>query len=371
MSGFNLSESIWSELFDIMRNYPKALFPINETPIEILKNVFSQEQAKFLMIFKTNKSYLTFDQLKRRTDLDDDALEKRLTELMYIGAIYKKKRGNQNKITYRLNPLGELMNRRLLRGGSSEKEKHLANLYTKYFGEIREEVQKNYNNLVSIFKTLPTSTKIVPVEKEIEVPSQVVLPHEEILMIIDKFDIIGVGHCYCRQRKTLIGEPCKLGNFEPICMAFGIFAEFLIEHDFIKPVSKEKAIEILKKAEEVGLVHFVFMIPDDPEYSEYGICSCCKCCCGAFYGNIKGTALINTFTSYLAKINNQKCLGTGICAEKCPTEAITLVDSLATINEERCIGCGLCVYSCPEKSIILRQTDLRKVIIPPRRFLEL
>ncbi len=49
------------------------------------------------------------------------------------------------------------------------------------------------------------------------------------------------------------------------------------------------------------------------------------------------------------------CVYCGLCARKCPMEAIT-VDRNAktwTLNEDACIGCGTCAENCPKKCILI------------------
>jgi Fe-S-cluster-containing hydrogenase component 2 len=46
-------------------------------------------------------------------------------------------------------------------------------------------------------------------------------------------------------------------------------------------------------------------------------------------------------------VDNDKCLGCGTCADKCPEEAITMVDDKPQVNDEECTECGVCVIACP------------------------
>jgi len=48
------------------------------------------------------------------------------------------------------------------------------------------------------------------------------------------------------------------------------------------------------------------------------------------------------------KIDEEKCIACGSCAEQCPADAITIEDEFAVINEETCIGCAQCIAVCPE-----------------------
>jgi ferredoxin len=73
----------------------------------------------------------------------------------------------------------------------------------------------------------------------------------------------------------------------------------------------------------------------------------------------------NCYTSYIAKINEEDCIGCGTCVQKCPMETIDLEDAMAVLNPEKCIGCGVCVHNCPEEAIELERTGLRQVFVPP------
>jgi len=51
-------------------------------------------------------------------------------------------------------------------------------------------------------------------------------------------------------------------------------------------------------------------------------------------------------------INEDLCVGCGVCVDDCPVEAITLKENQkAIINDNVCIRCGKCHETCPEDAV--------------------
>ena len=48
------------------------------------------------------------------------------------------------------------------------------------------------------------------------------------------------------------------------------------------------------------------------------------------------------------------CIGCGLCARNCPSQAVEVKDFHAAIDQEKCTGCGACAEKCPKKCILPR-----------------
>lgn len=338
-------------------------FPINDTIIDILKMVITEEQAKFLLQFK--KSSYNLDELKSLTDLDDDVLNKMIKDLNHVGALTAIPSITTGIMVYRIVPFFPgMLEFTLMRGETNANTKEIARLWQKFFDETVKLTQTNYDLVVKSLENRRSLDRVIPVEEEIEVDQEKIIPLEEMSKIIEKYDTIALTTCYCRHQKDLVGNPCKTTDLRKNCFGFGRAAEFLIRENFGEKISKEDALRIMKESEDAGLVHKAFHNGLDPTKEIEGICQCCKCCCGTFASHYAGAAPFLSQTSYIAKINEENCVACGTCVEKCNAEAIELEDT-AIVNEERCIGCGLCAYHCPEEAIEMERTGPRNVFVPP------
>lgn len=48
-----------------------------------------------------------------------------------------------------------------------------------------------------------------------------------------------------------------------------------------------------------------------------------------------------------------KCVGCGLCVEKCGSNAIELLNGKAKIIPEKCTGCAMCIAVCPNKAVVI------------------
>lgn len=305
------------------------------------------------------------NQIKSKTELDDQELKNMLNELMDNGIIMGILSRTTGSMVYSLiSILPGLIEYPFMKGEKGKKQKEVAKLIDKLLDELSDLTQSNYNVIVEQFKTRKPIDRVVPVNKEVEMYRDVVLPYENAKSIIERNEIIGVNYCYCRNWKNNLQQQCKLESPKLCCFQFGRYAQFLIDHSFSTLISKAEALEILKEAEDDGLIHKAIHMKN-PNQEEDAFCNCCDCCCQFFQLYKRGILPFHTLSYYIAKVDEDKCTGCGTCIEKCPIEAIELVDALSSTNLNKCIGCGLCAHHCPEKARILERTGLRDIFIPP------
>ena len=360
-----MSEKIWLKTAKIIvRASGHPLFKPNDTMINLLQTLLTEDQAKFLLNFRN--PILTFAKLKQKTAMEDNALKNMLDSIMDEGIILDMLNEDSNIIEYRLlSPFPEFFEHTLIKEGTKEKRKKLAKIYDKMLKEASEMIQKNYETIVAEFKArMPAYTRIVPIDKELIIPEEETLPFYEVSKIVDRYDTISLSRCPCKFEKELLDDPCKMTTDQFRCFHFGTLGRYYIEHGFGKPITKEDAKKILLEAVNDGLVHKAFHYNSDINKEENALCNCCKCCCILFQSYYRGVWPFHTKTSYIAEIDENTCTGCGTCVEKCPTEAIYLIDNISNIDKSKCIGCGVCVALCPEKSRTLLKTELRSVYLP-------
>lgn len=360
-----MTDDLWNKVARTIANAGVFPVPISDSLIELLQELITEEQAEFLLLFK--KPSKTLDQIKEQTNMDEDSILKMLDTLMYNGIIVGTESRTTKKLVYRLMPpypgIFEYTN---LRGETDERHIRIAKLFQKLHSERRRLDEKSLNAVMNVFKNLPPTDRTIPVETQVEVGTEEVIPIEDIKRYVEEYEDIAVAHCYCRHHKDLIGEPCKLGASKENCFLFDKSAVFAIEKEFGHRVSKEEAMNIFREAEDQGLVHKVFHVHSDVNRGIEAICNCCKCCCGILGMYREGVSPLHTMSSYLAEVDEELCVGCGTCLEMCPMETIYANNNKAIVDPEKCIGCGVCAHHCPEEAIQLKRTGPRDVIIPPK-----
>jgi len=359
-------------------------FPVNDTAVAIVVAAVGEieEELDLIYAFRRQPSQ-TLDQLVESSGFPAEEVDRLAASLAQKGLVFNQP-NSAGRMVYRLLPLmlvGLMEYKFMVKVTGSEEEKKLAGLFEKLLAELRDQTQQNYDALAPLFSAAPAVDRTVParmsedgkpimtipVDKTLDIGDEFILPSQTVEEIINKFDDIAVGHCFCRQRRSLLGDHCSTDAPVLNCFTFGKSARHTAAQGFAQMVSKEEALKIMREAAQAGLIHKAFHPGSRETSPETSICNCCKDCCDTLGLWRSGTLPLINSTYYLAVIDQQACSGCGTCVGWCPTDAIALNDEgLAQRDENACLGCGVCSRFCPEEAISLKEGLRRVFIMPPR-----
>jgi MinD superfamily P-loop ATPase len=74
-------------------------------------------------------------------------------------------------------------------------------------------------------------------------------------------------------------------------------------------------------------------------------------------------------SNYLCKVDLNQCNSCEICIERCQVKAIEVTDDGVKINNDRCIGCGVCAISCPTECLTLEKREITREPLPDPKIL--
>lgn len=199
-------------------------------------------------------------------------------------------------------------------------------------------------------------TNIVRINQPIEQHGEMVVPSS----VVEHFIEIANYHwimdwCICRSASSCEHYPIDLG-----CLFLGE-AAMKIDPKLGRKVSKEEALEHIRKCREAGLVHLIgrnkldtFWLKVGPGNKLLTVCNCCDCCCLwriLPHVSKKISSKVTKMPGVEVSVG-EECIGCGTCIDVCFVKAIEIKDGKAVISET-CRGCGRCVEVCPQNAISL------------------
>jgi Pyruvate/2-oxoacid:ferredoxin oxidoreductase delta subunit len=324
---------IYSKLRERLDTYSLG-FPATESGVEIniLKKIFNENDAEFFM--NLSPKLESAEDVASRLNKPVDEIKTRLEDMSQKGLIFRQ--GSDNKVRYGAIPfmhgIAEFQIKKL--------DKELALMMEQYF---KDGLSK------TIAKSADLFLRVIPVQKYVDIEHHIA-SYEDVSAILDKMDNIVVTDCFCRKQKKLQGEGCS--RHLEACFMFGSMAQYYIDNNLGRKITKEEALKIVSDAQKSGLV-------TQPATSQNptGMCNCCGACCavlGAIQQNPNPAEIV--FSNHYASINQDNCIGCEACIDLCPMEAINLNDSgLAEVNLTRCIGCGVCLTTCDYEAARLNE----------------
>lgn len=168
--------------------------------------------------------------------------------------------------------------------------------------------------------------RVIPIERSIDGNSRRAT-YEELSEHLNEATVFSVSDCSCRTSREAMGEGC--GHLkEDMCIQMDHAAEYYIKTGRGRQITKEEAFEIIKRAEDNGLMHSIPNL-DTPGHT-HAICNCCGCGCYAM-------RLANEFvnndivrSNYKSVVDESACVACGECVDVCPTNALRLGQKLCS-----------------------------------------
>ncbi|MEJ5361977.1 MAG: 4Fe-4S binding protein [Spirochaetota bacterium] len=321
----------YDTLQQILDSHPSTA-PKTKTFMEILHILFAPQEAQLAthMSFKGK----SVKDIASASHMDMESVHQILEQMANKAIIYTAKKDNE--VLYGLVPtIPGLFEFPFMKGMTTETHKKLAQLWETYHHEA----------LGNSFSGNPTPLmRVLPIDTALE-PGIVIHPFEEARKLIEKAQYIALTNCACRVSVHKCDKPLD------VCMIFDGAAEFLVDRGYAWKASVDQTINALMKSEKAGLVH----TSNNSKDRATVICNCCPCCCTVLRGRTQA-GNINAFSTsrFEAKIDINNCSGCEACVNgRCPMNAITMFNGIASVVASQCIGCGLCASVCSSNAITL------------------
>lgn len=249
----------------------------------------------------------------------------------------------------------------------------LYKMFVKYSAWMKEGGRKArfYKKGIMLYPDMerPTGTVVMPLNVDVtDSGEKVVVPLDLIKESLKHVSYIaGMDGCLCRDANDCKDYPHDLG-----CLFLGEAAKAVVKHNLGREFTYEEACARVDEAAKVGLMgqavwieveQMLWGVRNDLMDHFMEICFCCPCCCIAMRLARNATAAErHRFhpAGWTAVPDRTKCIGCKKCGEEyngCPVEAISFdEDGKVQINQEACVGCGICKARCKVDAIKIKQT---------------
>ncbi len=324
-----MPEEIYERLARHLDDLPGG-FPSTESGVElrILKRLFTEDEAELAM-------HLTVlaepaGTIAKRAGISGEEAASRLKEMALKGLIYRIYKEDEPRYMALQFVIGIW-------------EFHVNDLDPELISDMNEYLPDLID--AKVWDKAP-QLRTIPINQDIPVAHEI-LPHEQVEELVRNRPRIAVAPCICRREHTMAGHGCD--HPEEMCLVFGRGAEYYIENGIGRAIDTEEALEILRRAEQSGLV----LQPSNSQ-NVTNICCCCGCCCQVLSMLNRHPQPANIVSSpFILAADSSTCIGCGECISRCHMDALSHMNELVSLDADRCIGCGLCVTTCPTGSLEL------------------
>ena len=349
-----MDKLIYDQLTDAL-NHRGGGFPAVQCDdfLGLMDTIFEEEEAKLAVMLPDTP--VSVEMLADRVKSSPDEVQQLLEAMAGKGILFSTAyAGTRYYVMLPLIP--GIIENQLLTGVVNDRARKIARLFVDYLAFLN----KLESTGTRVFPGVPFA-RVIAVDRDIP-DDKTVQPYDRLLPYIEKAKHIGLVTCHCRHMYELLGDPCD--KPKDVCLAVGPGALYMSEYGLGKLISKEEAFDVLKRAEEAGLVH---VVSNTGKYLDF-ICNCCACHCE----NLKSLkrsadAGLAAISSFISAVDTGLCTSCGDCILRCPMEALAIKDRVAGVDIRRCIGCGLCVSACPMGAIVLQSRAEAPIPYPDAR----
>ncbi len=338
-----IMKDVYQRLAEFLDTMPQR-YPVNtESGIElrILQKIFTPDEAEMFM--KLTMRPETAAEIAARSGGAAEEWEKKLYAMSQKGQVFRTGRNGNYKY----------MATAFLVGIIELQMNRLTPELVKDWAEFEPILYKN-----TWLKGTTKDLRTIPIGEAVAPGSQV-MPYESIEETIRAAKYIAISDCMCRRLSALQQKPCS--HPMEVCFHFGGGTHYFVENGLGRYISREEALDILKKGKESGLV-CQLGASQEPN----AMCMCCTCCCGplrAVKACSRPAEMVNS--NFFARVSEDDCTGCEMCVERCSMEAIS-VDDTARVDLDRCIGCGICAVTCPVEAVKVYRKGKDKEFVPEK-----
>ncbi len=244
-------------------------YPLEEGLDDLLRTMFSTKEAELVLNLPTRVGPLeihTAQEIAQAAGKNEEEVTVMLKALARNGVLFAGTTG-QGEPGFAFQQVGFGFPQAFFwKGGKDEQAAHMVSLVVKYLKA--PQLQHVYGRV----STKPF--RYIPVGATLEPNRQEVLAYDTVEKIIAQAARIGVTHCPCRVMSGLLSKQ-RCDHPLEVCLKLDELADYVIDHDLGRELSKPKALDLVKECETRGLVH----LTDNSQTDVKSICNCCACCC--------------------------------------------------------------------------------------------
>lgn len=343
----NNINGVYSKLAKHLDKLPGG-FPPTQSGVElrILKRLFSEDEASLALHLTVIPEEARV--IARRAKLSNPEAARRLKEMSRKGLIFSIEVKDRAPLYMAAQYVVGIW------------EYNVNNLDPELIADMREYIPDLFDK--EAWGKSP-QLRTIPVGRALDAGAEI-MDYESAEALIRKQKHILVAPCICRKEHKMVGEGCD----KPVetCLVFSAGVFYYERNGLGRRIDADECLEILKKADEAGLV----LQPSNAK-KIVNICCCCGDCCHilkTLKSHPKPASIASS--PFVAKADPSECVGCEVCIERCQMDALELdAEDKVVLDVDRCIGCGLCVTTCPTDSLTLvRKPDSEQRNIPADAF---